>query len=110
MNKDKITLRNAVFNLNWNLCGISAEIERLEDVEILLNNLEDNMNETARMNDTYIVHAFKEHHRMVRVLYDVMSHSIKRIKEHYENIDNSQNILFDGLVRKEKEAAGKVGE
>lgn len=103
-------LRNAVFNLEDGCIGIFEEIETLSDINTRFFGVIDDMNNAKLEDRERVIHMFREHRQTLRMLQKLLSYTTMTIKSHYSKIYEPQKILFDGLVRKEKAAAGKVGE
>lgn len=90
-------LKNLSYDLDNELGLIQSRVETLTDVEVLLGHLVDDMR-MAVMNSEEMTY-YKQHHREIRTLAELMFYSMKDLNKHYDKAQKIHQSMFQSIVK-----------
>ncbi|KSU86556.1 hypothetical protein AS180_17865 [Priestia veravalensis] len=93
------TLRKLSFKLDCQLDSIGCQAEILSDVKTLLYHLKEDMDKAVHIGEERAY--YHEHHRMVRVLAELMHFTVKELNKDYEDAHCISGKLYAKITGKE---------
>lgn len=90
-------LRTLAYSLDNEASQIKLHTDTLIDVEILLGQLNDNMLEVEKKNEEK--GHYKDHHRMIRILWHVVRQLQAELNDSAETLDKINTDLFNEVVK-----------
>lgn len=100
--KETEKLKHIARELNNNVFAMLPTVETLVDVEVLLGHLREDMDAVVHQGEICEGY-YREHHRMVRVLSELIRYTVKDLADQYERIEETQEKNFNMIVRNECE-------
>lgn len=100
MAKEKLNLQELAHELDHTSGGLNAEVAVLDDVKMNFLQLVEDMNNHSDSPDLIV--RFHEWHRDLRILSQLMHHSMKSLKEEQEVIKYLSEGVFGETIRNEK--------
>lgn len=97
------TLRDLAYELETNVGSIGCSIETLVDIETLFGQLRADMDAVMYRGEICEGY-YREHHRMVRVLSELLRYTIKDLNEEYEKTNKIKLEIFSTVVKENKES------
>lgn len=89
-------LRETLFELDEVVAAINSRVESLKDVEIALGQLRDNMDEAVFHGKEQLF--YREHHRTVRILADLMYYLMKDLVNANDKVCQLNQSMFEMVM------------
>lgn len=94
------SLSNAAFELNNQVASIGARLETLEDIKVLFVHLREDMDAVALKKEEQFY--YKENHRMVRILSELLFYTINDLTETYKETETLSEVTLELARENEK--------
>lgn len=92
------TLQNLVHDLDWSAGGILCRLETFDDLYTTLNHLRQEMDGKGQKNAMLY---FREWSRTIRIMDELMRHSLRELKSEYEKLSDIKDVIFEKVVKEE---------
>ncbi|PKG22743.1 hypothetical protein [Niallia nealsonii] len=79
------TLKNLTWDLTNEIASVGTKVETLKDVQVLMAHLREDMDGAVYRNEEAAY--YKENHRMVRVLSELLYYTVNDLNRIYDNAD-----------------------
>lgn len=100
MTKEKMDLAELAHQIDNASGELNCRVEVLADIKTNLMQMVDDMNNMDEPENLRIY--FMEWHRELRILSQLMFHTMRETEETQQNIKRVSEDLFEGIVRNEK--------
>lgn len=104
----KQTLKDLTHELGHDVSAMLPTVKSLVDVEIVLAQLTDDMDGVIYRGEECAGY-YREHHRMINVLWRLIRYTVHDLAEEYEKIERSNEKIFNMIVREENEKSPIAG-
>ncbi|MEK5100934.1 hypothetical protein MKX83_02925 [Cytobacillus sp. FSL M8-0252] len=91
------TVRNLVHDLDFELGEIGLRSSVLDDIQTLMYQLVTDMNDKVHLGQER--HYFREWHRELRVLSELLHYTVNDLKEEYESTRKVYGTIFEKVVK-----------
>lgn len=96
--EEKKTLRDLVYDLDWNIGGISCRLETFNDISVMLEHLKQEMEEKGEQQAMYY---FREWFRKIRILNELMRYTLSDFSSEHETMEAIREEMFKRVVTDE---------
>lgn len=97
MTKDKQTqtLEDLAFELDFGFGILNLRVATLNDIKYELSKLRLEMDETEAKDANF---RFNDFHRRIRLLNDLLGHTVNGLNKEFEETENTKTAIFDKVV------------
>lgn len=93
------SLKSLAYDLEGKIGLIGFTTSTLADIEVLLSHLVDEMDQVVHQGEEKAY--YHEHQRMVRVLWNLMRHTVNELNTKHQEIDSIQEQIFKKIIKEE---------
>ena len=101
-------IKSLVFDLDSEICWIGNRVLTLVDLEIEFGQLVDSMETAVYRGEERAYHS--EHFRKVRILSELLNHTLNDLNKGYDKVDNIRNSLWKRILKKEENANKELND
>ncbi|MEC1723919.1 hypothetical protein P9E34_04055 [Schinkia azotoformans] len=98
-------LKNLSHELDHQLSGVACSVETLSDIETLLGFTKQKMDDAAHKGEEKFY--FHYVHREVRVLQNLLFHTLRELNENYKKARDISDEIFNKVVKNEKTTSSR---
>jgi hypothetical protein len=94
-------LKEHTLELEFQLGAVGSTLGTLVDAEILLGQLVDSMDKAVYSGEETL--SYHQHHRMIRVLSELIRYSLNDLSGEYEKADKTKTKIFNMVIKRGNE-------